>query len=126
MAAGKTGKKKKPANNSSATKIKTKYEELCNKKLKQKKVKKAATVAGVCDWSVRRRQFEELKNGRAADKSAEIPEDSRAAGKQTFKDILSPFDVDRFMEYVLCDALSLPLINILSPLAANTGRRNRS
>lgn len=101
VAAGKTGKKKKPANNSSATKIKTKYEELCNKKLKQKKVKKAATVAGVSDWSVRRRQFEELKNGRASDKSAEIPEDSRAAGKQTFKDILSPFDVDRFMEYVI-------------------------
>lgn len=104
-AAVQTGKKRKPTHNSSATRIKTKYAELCNKKknqkLKAKKVSKAVIKTGIADWTVRRGQFEELKNGRPTDKSATAAEeDSRTAGKKTFLHLLSPIEVDRFMGYV--------------------------
>lgn len=104
-------KGKTKAAGSTAKKIKVKYEELCNKKKKSQKLKlknaasqlkkgnkkDGSAKPGIADWTVRKGQFEQLKNGHGHAKSGVELEDSRIAGKKSFQHLLDSIDVDRFM-----------------------------
>lgn len=80
-------------------KIKSKFDDLCNKKKKGKKValkRRAVQSNGVEDWSVRRLHFNDLqKNGQS--KQSEQEEDSRVIGKRLLQWVLHPRDVDQVM-----------------------------
>lgn len=99
--------KLKTTKGSNAKKIKTKYEELKNKK-KNLKLKKASQngdrklkakdvsiKAGIADWTVRKGQFDQLKP--VTIKPDVKFEDSRVSGRNKFQHLLQPIDVDRFM-----------------------------